>query len=86
MERRGLDQAPTLITIDHHTDIDDAFRKHAFHATDGRGDEGVIEAIRVEQLAKLDRSKDASLAAAIEVLANDEHIDAADAESQRVRF
>jgi len=77
LERRRLAQAATLITIDHHTDIDDAFRKHAFLETDGGGDEEVIEAIRAEQLAKLDRDSDASLAAAVPILAHDEHIDAA---------
>jgi hypothetical protein len=77
LERRLLDEPPTLVTIDHHTDTDEAFRKFAFVQTDGVGEDDEIEAIRADQLAKLDRNNDASIERAIEALAHDEHIHAA---------
>ncbi|AYQ28188.1 MULTISPECIES: UPF0489 family protein [unclassified Polaromonas] len=77
VERRALERPPTLITVDHHMDTDDSFRKYAFLKTEGAGEDEEIEAIRAEQLAKLNRQDDASLAAAIDILAHDEHIQAA---------
>ena len=77
LERRCLQVAPTLITIDHHTDTDEAFRKFAFLATDSIGEEEVIQAIEREELAKLNWTDDVSLFRAVENLAHDEHIHAA---------
>lgn len=79
LERRRLGAAPTLITIDHHTDTDEAFRKFAFLATDGVGDEEAIQLIEREHLANVDWRDDASIVEAIENLAHDEHIHAATA-------
>lgn len=79
LERRQLDAAPTLITIDHHTDTDEAFRKFAFLATDGVGSPEVIARIQAEELGRLNWQDDDSLVRAVKELAHDEHIHAATA-------
>lgn len=74
--RRGLDAPPYLLTIDHHTDTDDAFAGHAsLTAFDNPSiDE---QALAADLLAAVDWRSDASLADAIEKLKHDEHIHAA---------
>lgn len=73
--RRRLNQAPNLITIDHHTDVHEAFLGHAHLETyeDG-GDAG---ALAKELVKRIDWQDDQSLLWAIERLRHDEHINAA---------
>lgn len=74
--RRTSVQPPNLITIDHHTDTDEAFRGFAcVERYEGRADdeEALHESLRVP----IDWKDDTSLQAAIAKLRHDEHIDAA---------
>lgn len=75
IRRRSL-AAPNLITIDHHTDVLEAFLGHASLAyQEGRTSDEV--AFRKSRMALVDWRSDERIAAAIEDLAHDEHIDAA---------
>lgn len=76
VERRKLATAPYLLTIDHHTDTDDAFRSYVCVA----GYEGRTEdehALAAALVAAIDWSDDESVADAIGRLCHDEHIHAA---------
>jgi hypothetical protein len=75
-ERQRLDVPPNLITIDHHTDVYEAFNSHASCAKwdDHDADE---EAIRNAHIAMIDWKDGKSVLAAIELLKHDEHIHAA---------
>lgn len=74
--RRGLVEAPYLLTIDHHTDTDEAFRGYACWAAieDSSVDE---EALATKLLAAVDWSSDESIGEAISKLKHDEQIHAA---------
>lgn len=76
VERRMLATAPYLLTIDHHTDTDDAFRSYVcVAAQEGcTEDEDALAAVLV---AAIDWSGDESVADAIGKLHHDEHIHAA---------
>jgi len=75
-ERRKLACAPYLLTIDHHTDTDEAFRGHV--CTAAHKDVSVDEdALAAELIAAIDWSNDDSVAGAIHKLRHDEHIHAA---------
>lgn len=73
--RRQLGRAPNLITIDHHTDVHEAFMGYAYLETyeDG-GDAYALAKVLVKCM---DCQDDQSLRWAIERLRHDEHIDAA---------
>lgn len=73
--RRRLDRAPNLITIDHHTDVHEAFLGHAHLETFETG--GDAWAFARELVKRIDWQDDQSLFWAIERLRHDEHIDAA---------
>jgi len=74
--RRASAQPPNLITIDHHTDTDEAFRGFAcVEHYEGRADDEV--ALHQSLRIPIDWNDDASLQAAIAKLRHDEHIDAA---------
>lgn len=74
--RRSLEQAPNLITIDHHTDTDEAFLGYAcLQKYQGRVTDEV--ALRTYLTKRIDWQSDASILQAIEKLRHDEHIDAA---------
>lgn len=76
IERRKLTAAPYLLTIDHHTDTNEAFRSHVFiSACEGRAVDK--DALATELIADLDWSVDESVAEAIGKLRHDEHIHAA---------
>lgn len=74
--RRGLVDAPYLLTIDHHTDTDEAFRSHVCLAAyeDSSVEE---EDLAVKLIAAVDWTTDESIAEAISKLKHDEHIHAA---------
>ncbi len=76
IERRLLENPLNLLTIDHHTDVYEAFLGHAStyqglynHNTD-------VEGLRLELLEKINWKSDDSLLSAIELLKHDEHINA----------
>ena len=73
--RRQLGQAPNLITIDHHTDVYEAFLGHAHLETNESGGDAL--ALARELVKSIDWRDDQSLLWAIERLHHDEHIDAA---------
>ncbi len=73
--RRNLDDAPNLITIDHHTDTHEAFIGFACLQLKHFGD-GVAELAK-SKAREIDFQDDESLAWAIDHLRHDEHIDAA---------
>lgn len=76
IERRKLAAAPYLLTIDHHSDTDEAFRSHVCMAA--YGDLAVDEdALAAKLIAAIDWSSDDSVAEAIGALRHDEHIHAA---------
>ena len=76
IERRKLASAPYLLTIDHHSDTDEAFRSHV--CTAANGDISVNEeALAAKLIAAIDWSSDESVAEAIGKLRHDEHIHAA---------
>jgi hypothetical protein len=74
--RRVLEQAPNLISIDHHTDTHEAFLGYAWmEKYEGRvGDE---VAFRDQLIKKIDWRNNQSLLDAIRKLKHDEHINAA---------
>ncbi len=73
--RRTVDHASNLITIDHHTDVYEAFLRHAHQQTmSGNGDTYGLSRTLVK---KIDFRNDQSLEWAIEHLCHDEQIDAA---------
>lgn len=75
-ERRKLAYPPYLLTIDHHTDTDEAFRSYVCIAAyeDHLVDEDVLAA---KLTAAIDWSSDESISEAIGKLRHDEHIHAA---------
>lgn len=73
--RRRLHRAPNLITIDHHTDVHEAFLRHAHLDTWESGEDAW--ALASEWAKGIDRQDEQSLLWAIERLQHDEHIDAA---------
>lgn len=73
--RRRLDRAPNLLTIDHHTDVHEAFLGHAHLETHESGDDPW--ALARDLVKRIDWQDDQSLLWAIERLRHDEHIDAA---------
>ena len=74
--RRCTEQAPNLITIDHHTDTHEAFLGYAWiEHFEHRADDEV--ALREQLTARIDWKDDASLQDAIAKLRHDEHISAA---------
>lgn len=74
--RRSLGTTPNLITIDHHTDTQEAFLGHAhWEAYEGRVED--LEEFRVGLVARIDWRSDESVAEAIGNVRHDEHIDAA---------
>lgn len=74
--RRGLEQAPNLITIDHHTDTHEAFLGYAWmEECEGRVDDPV--ALRDQLIRQIDWRDDQSVLEAIGKLRHDEHINAA---------
>lgn len=74
--RRASERPPNVITIDHHTDIHEAFLGHAcVEHYEGRADHE--EALREGLVAQINWKDDASLLAAIGKLRHDEHINAA---------
>lgn len=75
IERRRLDSPPNLLTIDHHTDVYEAFLGHATYECSDKPDTDV-ESLRQDLLARLDWTSDSSLISAIELLQHDEHINA----------
>ncbi len=76
MERRKLETAPCLLTIDHHTDTDDAFASHVNIA--GYEDPSIDQdKLAAKLLAAIDWRDDQSIAVAIGKLRHDEHINAA---------
>ncbi|MGY2492015.1 UPF0489 family protein [Cupriavidus sp. CP313] len=70
--RRGVENAPTLITLDHHTDTMGAFRAHRSIATKGDWDEA--EKMLPELIADIDWKDEQSLLRAVSKLRHDEHI------------
>jgi hypothetical protein len=76
--RRGRTEPPNLITIDHHTDVYEAFLRHAAMRENAEGvsaEDALAE--RNAMVGALHWERDASVSAAIGQLENDEHIDAA---------
>lgn len=74
--RRGMERAPNLITIDHHTDTHEAFLGYAWmEHYEHRADDEI--ALREQLTARIDWNDDASLQDAIAKLRHDEHISAA---------
>lgn len=76
--RRACTNPPNLITIDHHTDVDEAFLGHAawrVHTGEISEEAGVAE--RNALVAAIDWKSDAGITHAIKSLQHDEHIDAA---------
>jgi hypothetical protein len=73
--RRRLGRAPNLITLDHHTDVHEAFLGHAHLETYESG--GDAWALARDLVKRIDWQNDQSLLWAIEHLRHDEHIDAA---------
>lgn len=71
--RGHLGRAPSLLTLDHHTDTHEAFLHHVYHATGGAYDQAKMAAL----VRQIDWQSPASLSWAIDLLRNDEHIDAA---------
>lgn len=74
--RRASTQPPNLITIDHHTDIHEAFLGYAWkeHYEHRADDEA---ALREQLTARIDWNDDTSLQDAVARLRHDEHISAA---------
>ncbi|MDQ5904930.1 MAG: hypothetical protein QG672_2524 [Pseudomonadota bacterium] len=75
MMRRRLGLAQNLITLDHHTDVHEAFLGHAHLETYESG--GDAWALAGDLVKRIDWQNDQSLLWAIEHLHHDEHIDAA---------
>ena len=71
-ERRRLESAPNLITIDHHTDTLEAFHNHA--AGLWPDDIDAEKAVRDSLISKIDWRSDESILSAIALLVHDEHI------------
>lgn len=74
--RQSRSDAPNLITIDHHTDTNEAFLGHA-HWERHEGRVKDLEAFRLALVAQIDWRSDQSVIDAIGTLRHDEHIDAA---------
>ncbi|CAG0978179.1 hypothetical protein RHDC4_01708 [Rhodocyclaceae bacterium] len=76
IERRKLTAQPYLLTIDHHSDTDEAFRSYVCLAAyeDGSVDEAAMAAALI---TAIDWASDQSIAEAIAKLRHDEHIHAA---------
>jgi hypothetical protein len=76
LERRKLAGAPNLITLDHHTDVSEAFHNHA--CVTAQETEGLDPlSIEEELLGQVNWRDDESVSGAIELLCHDEQIHAA---------
>ncbi|MBK9624146.1 MAG: UPF0489 family protein [Rhodocyclaceae bacterium] len=73
--RRQMSQMANLITIDHHTDVHEAFLGHAHLETLENGEDAL--ALSRDLVKRIDWQDDQSLLWAIERIRHDEHIDAA---------
>ncbi len=73
--RRSLGLAPTLITLDHHTDTMEAFRGHCCFATNGDFD--LAETMVSDLTGAIDWQSDDTLESTVALLRHDEHIHAA---------
>lgn len=73
--RRHLGRSPNLITLDHHTDVHEAFLGHAHLETYENG--GDAWALAKDLVNRIDWQDDQSLLWAVEHLRHDEHVDAA---------
>lgn len=73
--RRQLGRAPNLITLDHHTDVHEAFLGHAHLETYGSGNDAW--ALAMDLVKRIAWHNDQNLLWAIRHLRHDEHIDAA---------
>lgn len=71
----SLSSIPYLITLDHHTDTHPAFLNYAYWESKQKSEIAAI--LRAEKCAKINKNDTDSLAAAINQLRHDEHIDAA---------
>jgi UPF0489 domain len=76
IERRRLEFAPNLLTIDHHTDVNEAFLGHAHIEASEKLDVN-IEELRQNLTAQIDWRSDEKMLRAINHLRHDEQIDAA---------
>lgn len=74
--RRGLDSAPLLFTLDHHTDTHKAFLCHAVNVLDD-DEPQELERVVHELVADVDFMRPETVLRAVEKLRHDEHIDAA---------
>jgi hypothetical protein len=73
--RRGLDSAPTLITLDHHTDTHKAFC--SYRARTAKYNFDAAEAMLPSLVASIDWSTEERLQHTVNLLRHDEHIHAA---------
>lgn len=73
--RRGRDSAPTLISLDHHTDTMEAFRGH--RCAESNGDFDAAEGMLANLVAAINWESDETLIVTVERLCHDEHIHAA---------
>jgi hypothetical protein len=76
IERRQLELAPNLITIDHHTDVNEAFLGHAHIEVSEKTHLNVQELMQ-SLAAQIDWRDDEKILSAIEYLRHNEQIDAA---------
>lgn len=70
--RRTLANAPTLITLDHHTDTMEPFHIYLYEMSGGHSD--VMEKMLPGLITGLDWKDDHSVASAVDMLNHDEHI------------
>jgi hypothetical protein len=83
LARRNLQDAPNLITIDHHTDTHEAFFRHTYW--EGERNRTVnVAALRAHLVGQMNFNIDASVETAISMLEHDEHISAVASTSPRV--
>ncbi len=73
--RRRLGSAPTLISLDHHTDTMEAFRGH--RCAESNGDFDAAEAMLPDLVAAINWESDETLISTVALLQHDEHIHAA---------
>lgn len=76
LTRRKLRDAPNLITIDHHTDTQVAFLRHAYWQRE-RVRTVDVALLRAHLVSQIDFANDASVETAVSKLKHDEHISAA---------
>ncbi|MDX8123096.1 UPF0489 family protein [Janthinobacterium sp. GMG2] len=80
LQRRKLEFAPNLITLDHHTDTLEAFMRYRYAATSqgfNAQDTTRDDAMLSELIKELNWRDDDAVTDSIELLRNDEHISAA---------